>query len=319
MDLEARETRCAMPIEGKTSSLIEEYLYYLGQKKNRSALTLDSYQNDLDQFAAFLAESTSADPCDTDARILSVDTDSAARFVDYLKGQYTPSTLSRKITAVRGLYGYLLSKEKLRSNPFTRVHIKPAKPASLEFLEESHLQQLFDVISGNHWLASRDRAIIAVLYCTGMRIGELLGLRVEDIEPDNAAVHIRTTGRATRVCHLAPWAWHTVERYMSRRPACLNERDVLFVNRDSKPLSARSVRRKLSEYSRRAHLPIEVTPANLRHSCAIHLLRNGADAKAVRDLLGHLSASSIRPYLNCLSDAQNQPSQQPETLEIAVS
>ncbi|MBL7215124.1 MAG: tyrosine-type recombinase/integrase [Phycisphaerae bacterium] len=323
MNAEVRESNTFTQKDSRTGGLIEEYLCYLSEKKNRSASTLDSYKNDLDQFTAFLAELASAGSCGPDSRILNINADSTRRFIDFLNGQYTPSTLNRKITAVRGLYSYLISTARLSANPFARLRIRPVEPTSIEYLEEAHLQQLFDAISGSHWLASRDRAIIAILYSTGMRVGELLGLCADDIDLDNKTMQIRTAGRATRLCHLAAWAWHTVERYMSRRPLSYitdpSQNDVLFINRNGDGLSARSIRRKLTEYSRRANLPVETTPAILRHSCAIHMLRRGADVKAVRNLLGHLSASSIRPYLNYLSEEPNQPAVLSEPVEIAVS
>ena len=139
---------------------------------------------------------------------------------------------------------------------------------------------------------------------------------------DNATVQICAAGKATRLCSLPGWACHTVERYIDYRrlnaSADSKTSTILFVNRDGGPLTARSIRRKLTEYSRRADLPVEATPAVLRHSCAMHMLQHGADVKAVRDLLGHLSASSMRPYLNCLSDGVNQPVSGIEPVEIAA-
>ena len=125
MNTAANESGCFVPENNQTGSLVEEYLCYLDEKKNRSALTLDSYRNDFDQFTAFL---TDAGTGDVNTRILSVDTDGARKFVDYLKAQYTASTLSRKITAVRGLYGYLVSEKRLSANPFADIQLRPAEP-----------------------------------------------------------------------------------------------------------------------------------------------------------------------------------------------
>jgi site-specific recombinase XerD len=286
--------------------LIASYLHYLSEKKNRSALTLDSYQNDLQQFAAFLA-----DPDDVDAAILNADADCARRFIDTLRDRYTPSTRSRKLTALRGFYTYLLSKKRLTANPFAAVRPAPDRAASFEFLEEAHLQRLFDTITSAHWLAARDRAIIAMLYSTGLRVGELVELTPADLGPDCRTVRIHTPGRPTRLGRLPAWAAHAVEQYVARRPqkpdVAGDTSTILFINRDGGPLTARSIRRKLADYSRQAHLPVEATPAVLRHSCAIHLLRAGTDPKIVRDLLGHLSASSIRPYLSYLAADTNPP------------
>ncbi len=291
------------PASTSTAGLVAEYLNYLGNRKNRSELTLDSYKNDLDQFLAFLQ----AAPEEMDIAILALDPDVADRFAGSLKTQYTASTLSRKITAVRGFYGYLLDTQRLTANPFDGIHLRAPEPVDVDYLEEAHLQQLFDAITGSHWLSFRDRAIVAVLYSTGMRVGELLALTHADTDAETSALTIRTPGRATRRCPLPPWAWSTLERYIDRRPAASedstdNASAVLFVNRNGDSLTARSVRRKLCEYSRRAGLPVEATPAVLRHSCAIHMLRRGTDVKAVRRLLGHLSTSSMRPYLACLAE-----------------
>jgi site-specific recombinase XerD len=296
------ETQASHQPQTRQGGLIEDYLHYLRDKKNRSALTLDSYKNDLTQFAAFLA-----DPAGPDAGILSADPDALSRYAASLSDQYTPSTRSRKLTALRGFYSRLVAAGKLRSNPCDALRKAPARAAAFEFLEEAHLQQLFDTIASPNWLASRDRAIIAMLYSTGMRVGELVGLHLADLGPDHHTVRIQTPGRPTRLGHLSDWAAHAVEQYVARRlskSAVPDASAILFVNRDGDPLTARSIRRKLADYSRQAHLPVEATPAVLRHSCAIHLLRAGADPKTVRDLLGHLSASSIRPYLAHLAAAE---------------
>lgn len=304
MNMETKESHGLITHE--QGGLIEDYLRYLGEKKNRSALTLESYRNDLGQFAAFLTDSA-----DADAALLAANADSACRFVDGLKSQYTRSTLNRKITAVRGFYGYLVAAAKVTANPLDPLHTQSARTASFDFLEEARLQQLFDTISGGHWLAFRDRAIVAMLYSTGMRVGELLNCRLDDLDADCETVQIRAAGRPTRLGHLVTWAAQAVKQYIARRPSKDIAEKILFVNRDGNPLTARSIRRKLSDYSRQANLPVEATPAVLRHSCAIHLLRGGADPKTVRDLLGHLSASSIRPYLNYLAARADQPAAEP--------
>lgn len=323
MGAEVNEYKNARVADKHRSSLIGDYLGYLKVKKSRSELTLDSYESDLSQLVAFLAESGGDSFCDADRHILNVDTQLACRFVEFLKRQYTTSTLSRKITAVRRFYCYLFAQQKLHENPFLNIAIQPIPSASLEYLEEEHIQQLFDAISGTDWLASRDRAIVAVLCCTGMRVSELLSLTAGDIDLDSAAVQIHTVAGTTRTGVLPPWALHAVERYIQRRRTKVSEnpmpKDVLFVNCDGGPLTSRSVRRKLAEYSRRANLTIEATPAVLRHSCAIHALRRGADIKAVRRQLGHLSSSSMRPYLDCLYGGRTQPAPLPETIEIAIS
>ena len=302
-------------VEKQGEGLIEEYLCYLGEKKNRSALTLDSYENDLNQFAVFLA--------DRDRGILNVDAQLGERFVEFLNGHYSPSTISRKTTVIRGFYRFLKTAGKIGTNPFYNINIRPVESGSLDFLKEAHLQKLFDIISGHNWLALRDRAIVAILYSTGMRVGELVDITINDIDLENATIQISAAGKVTRLCGLPGWACHTLRRYIDCRGLNASTdpktRSILFVNRDGGALTARSIRRRLAEYSRRAELPVEATPAVLRHSCAMHMLQNGADARDVRNLLGHLSASSMRPYLNRLSEIQDEILSVPESIEISAS
>ncbi len=296
------------------STFISEYLSYLQEKKSRSAMTLESYEKDLSQFLDFLSqrEDSQADMA-PDERIATLTSPMAQQFVDYLMGRsFSVSTIGRKVTAIRGFYKYLLTTGRMDANPFEHTYVPQRHAAQIEYLQPEQLRQLFESINCDRWLGWRDRAIVALLYNTGMRVSDLLSLVPEDLNMENQTVTIHTGGQKSRVCQLQGWVTEAVRTYLERRKHReMSEplkTDRVFINRDGGPLTARSIRRKLKHYSHEANLPIEASPAILRHSCAMHLLADGADAKTVRTQLGHLSASSMRPYLDCLQK-QNAPTE----------
>ncbi len=320
----------------KAGDLTNNYLSYLKEKKNRSAMTLDFYRKDLHQFTDFLTDSHSSPaskppaddrfslPPELDACIFSLDQQKAQRYVDeFLAPNYSPATVTRKITAIRGLYNYLREIHRIDSDPLANIVIPPQdNSADVQYLEDTQLQQLFDAISGDNWLAFRDRAIVALLYCTGIRVSELLSITLKEIDCDRGIVQIRTSGSVVRQCKLPAWAVDVLRQYLEqRRQQCpaSNNQPALFINCDTGPLNARSIRRKLKEYSRRAGLPVEATPATLRHTCAMHMLLRGASVKIVRRILGHMSASSMRPYLKCIDEIQKTSDSMLELVESAIS
>lgn len=300
------------------NDLVDDYLSYLMDKKSRSAMTLDSYTKDISQFLSFLDRENGGQEAISDPAVLSLTAPTAQAFVDSLMAQqFTVSTIGRKATAVRGFYKYLQTTGRIQTNPFAHAYVPQRHAAQIEYLQPRQLYQLLEAIGVANWLALRDQAIVALLYNTGMRVSELLSLTPAQVELERKTVTIHSSGHKTRTCQLQDWVVDTVNRYLESRRTVGNDQtpktDCLFVNRDGGPLTARSIRRKLKHYSRQANLPLEVGPANLRHSCAMHMLIDGADPKTVRAQLGHLSASSMRPYLDCLShqNAPVEPAAQP--------
>lgn len=289
-------------------TLVQDYLVYLRDKKNRSGMTLDSYDKDLEQFVVFLSDS---DEVGVNERILALSSGRAQEFVDDLIArQFTVSTISRKVTAVRGFYRYLQTTGRICQNPFEHAYVPQRHTPQVEYLQPEELSRLFETINGENWLGLRDRAIVALLYNTGMRISELLSLTPAGIDLEEATVVIQLSGQKTRTCQLQGWVVKALSSYLDsrrrRNDGHLPQADGIFVNRDGGQLTARSIRRKLKHYSRQAELPVEAGPAILRHSCAMHMLMDGVEVKAIRAQLGHLSASSMRPYLECLQH-QNAP------------
>jgi integrase/recombinase XerC len=151
------------------------------------------------------------------------------------------------------------------------------------------------------WLGARDRAIMETLYSTGMRVSELVGLNMDDIDFLGEVVHIRGKGKKERIGPISSSALQVIQHYMefrSRRAQSNANFDskVLFVNKHGRRLSTRSVRRKMDKYLKMAGLDPAISPHTLRHSFATHMLNNGADLRSVQELLGHQSLSTTQVY-----------------------
>jgi site-specific recombinase XerD len=294
--------------EDLTSGLVQAYLDYLRDTRNRSAMTLASYTKDLSQFLVFLSSLSEA-AADCDARIVGLDRNTAQQFVDCLMARsFSVATVGRKVAAVRGFYKYLIRTGRCQANPFAMSYVPQRDVPQVEYLSAAQLNQLLAAIDGDSRLGCRDRAMVALLYNTGMRVSELLALTPAAFDLEQGTVTICTRGHKMRVCRLAGWVVGAIRKYLDERDLRgfydAVKTDRMFLNRRGETLTGRSIRRKLSGYSRLAGLPVDVGPAVLRHSCAMHLLLDGADAKTVRDQLGHLSASSVRPYLDSLARRQ---------------
>ena len=307
-------------IAAEESVFIEDYLTWLNERKSRSPSTIDSYRKDLLQLSEQLSGCCRSDsglppvPEQLDLPVVGADEyfivvtpQAAQNYVDWLTDQrFSSSTVNRKITSIRGFFNHLKSRGRVNSNPFTNVYIPQHDLRRPEFLDEDQLGQLFGSISCDCWLGYRDRAIVALLYNTGMRVSELLELAVDDIDEAAGVARIHSAGRKTRTCKLWGRVLEVVCGYLEQRRQRISDKasqtDQMFINRDGGPLTARSVRRKLILYSQQAKIGLEVTPAILRHSCAIHMLQRGASDRAVRRQLGHQSNSSIRPYLKMMKE-----------------
>jgi integrase/recombinase XerC len=272
-------------------------------------------------------------------------------FLGYLhaRGQ-AKSTIARKLTAIRSFLKYLNREGILASNPASLVS-SPKLPQripsflsvqeTLSLLEsadptyqteisdslgfdaispadsEQALQGIQGAIKSNAWISHlldlRDRAILEVLYATGVRVGELVRLRIRDINLEEKTVRIRGKGKKERMVLLGEPAIEALEAYLANRtrfietlpttsvqpfPSKDTEKDPLFLNYKGEPLTDQSVRSILKKYVQRSALSKQITPHSLRHTFATHLLDSGADLRAIQELLGHESLSTTQKYMH---------------------
>jgi integrase/recombinase XerC len=306
-------------------AIFQEFLSYLKFEKRFSEHTAKCYGADLVQFGEFLswrcgdgpaAEVISPDHQEfvtatavaaevgtkVDQLALSAQIDDVRAYLAFLnEKQYSKSTIARKLATLRSFYKFLVKRGRLDSNPVTTIRTPKQEKKLPRFLEYEQVKRLLETPPMDNWLGARDRAIMETLYSTGMRVSELVGLNMDDVDFLGEVVHIRGKGKKERIAPISSSALQVIQHYMefrNRRSQSNPNFDsrVLFVNKHGRRLSTRSVRRKMDKYLKMAGLDPAISPHTLRHSFATHMLNNGADLRSVQELLGHQSLSTTQIY-----------------------
>lgn len=292
--------------------IIHEFLDYLNFEKHFSEHTGKCYHADLEQFCGYLqsgsdnASSGGGVAVQTETQLqqllLAVTTETVRAYIASLNDKnYSKSTIARKLATMRSFYKFLVKRSYLNANPVTAVRTPKQDKKLPKFLEYEQVKKLLETPPSDSWLGARDRAIMETLYSTGVRVSEVVGLNIEDVDFLGEVLHIRGKGKKERLTPIGSSAIQAVQRYMefrNRRAQSNGNFDskVLFVNKHGKRLSTRSVRRKMDKYLKMAGLDPAISPHTLRHSFATHMLNNGADLRSVQELLGHQSLSTTQVY-----------------------
>ncbi len=291
--------------------LVRQFLEYLKLEKHFSNYTVKSYGADLLQFAQFIAGEIGHASANVPAGSLSVEQIdqrqincqplSIREFLAYLYAQnYTKSTTARKLATLRSFYKFLIRRNLTAANPLESIRTPKQEKRLPKCLDLEQVQRLLDAPGDGSLLAARDRAMLEVLYASGVRVSELVDLTMSDLDLQEGILRVRGKGRKDRLTPIGSQAITALQRYFQMRamdPRCQNEHAQLaFLNKHAGPLSTRSVRRKLDKYLLEVGLDPGISPHTLRHSFATHLLNNGADLRSVQELLGHQSLSTTQIY-----------------------
>lgn len=278
---------------------LEHFLDYLTVERGLSPNTTAAYRTDLDQFMQFMAE-----------RHLTawsaVSRDDLVSFLIFLKEKrYANSTVARRTAAIKSLFDYLMAENIVLSNP--TEHLDSPKvdrflPKAISVMQVDELLELPLTTGGPEGL--RDKAMIELLYATGVRVSELVALNVHDV--DLVAQHIRCIGKGNkeRMLPMVGTATTAIEEYLDMGRGQIGrsaEEKALFLNHRGKRLTRQGFWLILKGYAERLGLH-DLTPHTLRHSFATHMLNNGADLRAVQELLGHASISTTQIYTQVSTD-----------------
>jgi integrase/recombinase XerC len=293
------------------SPLVSQFLDYLRLEKHFSDYTVKSYGADLLQFGQFLAGEIGQAHANADAgRMSMTELDCKLReceslaireFLAYLYGQnYTKSTTARKLATLRSFYKFLIRRGIVSLNPLSTIRTPKQEKRLPKCLELEQVQKLLDAPGDGDLLSSRDKAMLEVLYSSGIRVSELVELEMSDIDLQEGILRVRGKGRKDRLTPIGSQAIKAMQRYFEIRASDIRSQGThanrVFLNKHGGPLSTRSVRRKLDKYLMAAGLDRGISPHTLRHSFATHLLNNGADLRSVQELLGHQSLSTTQIY-----------------------
>ena len=292
--------------------LVSQFLDYLKLERHFSDYTVKSYGADLTQFGQYLAgeigrpigaptpEKLAVEQ--VDERAVKCEPLTVREFLAYLYGQnYTKSTTARKLATLRSFYKFLIRRGLVSVNPLSTIRTPKQEKRLPRCLDLEQVQKLLDAPGDADLLSARDKAMLEVLYSSGIRVSELVELETADIDLQEGVLRVRGKGRKDRFTPIGSQAIKAVQRYFEMRNAdvrCQQSRDAarVFLNKHGEALSTRSVRRKLDKYLVAAGLDPGISPHTLRHSFATHLLNNGADLRSVQELLGHQSLSTTQIY-----------------------
>lgn len=272
----------------------ERFYRYLQFEKRFSQHTLTAYKIDLNAFGCFLLDR------------YEIDDVSAARhdmirswLVNLMEEGRSSSTVARKLSVLRTFFRFLLKEGSISSNPVLNIRAPKIKKRLPEFVEESRMNRLQDLPSPqNDFPALRDKLVIETFYQTGMRLSELIALREEDIDIYNSRVRVRGKRRKERIIPFNKAFGGLLQDYLRLKKLTDfdNNPEVLFVKNNGEKLSPHVVYGLVKKYLNMTDTPGKKSPHVLRHTFATHLLNNGADLNAVKELLGHSSLAATQVY-----------------------
>ncbi len=281
--------------------LIERYIQYLQYERNASPHTVRNYRSDLRQFRDFLAPGRPEQRVD----IKHID---ALRIRSYLahlfEREKKKSSIARKLAAVRAFFKFLKRDRILEANPAKEVSTPKLDKRLPRILTEEELNSLLDRLAEAAALGDprmkRDRAILELLYASGLRVSELVGLDLRSVNFGDSIVLVRGKGRKERIVPFGSKAKQALTEYLPLRERILNENHTgeaaLFLNTRGRRLTTRSVDRLVKQYVRTFGPNVKVSPHSLRHAFASHLLSEGADLRAIQEMLGHTSLATTQKY-----------------------
>ena len=276
------------------TEVIEVFEKYLRNDKKASDNTLNSYLRDIRQLAAYLEEETAhnllkADETDLDGYISTL----------RLAGK-SVSTVSRSIASIKCMYTHLVIRQILKHNPALKLVPDKATQKLPEILTSEEIDKLLAQPECIDAKGYRDKAMLELLYATGIRVTELIDLNVSDVNLDAAVIRCSSKGRE-RVIPIYQAAVKAIDDYLLLvRPQMIANQDeqALFVNVSGDRMSRQGFWKIIKYYTKKAKIDKDITPHTLRHSFAAHLLENGADIHAIQEMLGHSDISSTQVYTN---------------------
>jgi integrase/recombinase XerC len=277
------------------------FLHHLRTERNSSPHTLRSYENDLALFLEFLAEVQGVDISLADP--MAVDSKRLRRYSAWLSGrQYAASTVARRLASLRSFFRYHRRQGTLSGDPAGGLR-NPKQPKRLpKLLRVDEIVAFLDQLPTETALGVRDRAMFETLYGGGLRVSELVGLNLDDLDAEQLLVRVRGKGRRERLCPVGPMAFSWLLRWVQLRVPGRAGEPALLLNKFGSRLSARSVGRLLEEHLTAQGLNPAASPHTLRHSFATHLLDRGADLRSVQELLGHRSLATTQIYTHLTSE-----------------
>ena len=281
----------------KRIDIKNNYLDYLKYQKNYSDYTIENYSSDIDEFFVFLDSEL--------INYLDLTYDEIRIYLMRLKEKNDKNvSIDRKLSSLRGFYKYLAGEGYIKNNVFSLVS-GPKKEKKLpRYFEYNELEELFNVPDLSTPTGLRDRLLLEMLYATGVRVGELVNIKVKDIDFSSRSIIILGKGNKERIVTYGEYCSEALEDYLKNGYSNLNIKhiDNLFLNNNGGALTERGVRYILDKIIKRTEIHKNISPHMIRHSFATHLLNEGCDLLSVQKLLGHESIKATQIYTHVTTD-----------------
>ncbi len=267
---------------------VDQFLEYLLVIKKHSDNTIINYRTDILEFSEFVS-----------GNLINITKDDIS---DYLKHLYdnsvSKSSIARKLSSLRSFYDYLVKKEIIDTNYFKMIK-NPKKEGNLpKYVKEEDIDKMFMIPNTRTWIGMRNLVIIRMLYVTGLRVSELVSIKLNDINLNDRTIKILGKGSKERIVVFGNNTKEALLDYLNRgrKEVDISNSPYLFLNKDGKQLSTRYVRVIIDDIIHKASINMHVSPHMLRHTFATGMLNNGADLVSVKDLLGHESLNTTSIY-----------------------
>ena len=273
---------------------IEKFISYLEIEKNYSRHTVLNYKLDLEEFVLYLGA----------AKIESVEYLQLRKYLAELKVKnFQPRTLARKVSSMRSFFKFLVREGYMKNNPASLLMTPKLDRTLPKFLTEEEMVRFIESPATDKEFGLRDRAILELLYSTGIRVSELVGLNLEEVDFIGNIVKVAGKGKKERIVPMGNKSAQAIKDYLDKRQKKSN---ALFFNKNGTRLTDRGVRLIVNKYIAVSSLNRNISPHVFRHSFATHLLNRGADLRAVQELLGHVNLSTTQIYTHLTTEKLKQ-------------
>lgn len=288
------------------TDFIHQFIHFLSAEKNASPHTCRCYQKDLREFEEFLKGQEAQRGSEVDLDWSQVDRLTIRKYLSVLYRKNKKSSIARKLSTLRSFFRYLVREKLVPTNPAKIVSTpKVEKPLPKTLTVDETFQILDSSVSPMEEISDneakvrilRDRAILELLYSSGLRVGELVGLNLKHLNINLEIVRVMGKGRKERIVPVGGKAIEALKSYLESR-GDPDDEEPLFLNSRGGRLTSRSVERLVKKYTRASGIVRKVSPHSLRHSFATHLLDAGADIREIQEMLGHASLSTTQRYIH---------------------
>ena len=279
----------------KLEKLIDEFLTYLRIDKGYSENTINSYKIDLEKFLNF----------NKNINIDTISNDDLKKYVKHLKEEkLNEKSISRNISCLKSFYKFLVIQKYVSKNPSDAIFIPKVKKSLPKILTEEEVLSLLDVDLTDNY-SYRNKAMLELIYATGLRVSELVNLKLEDIDLNQDIVRTMGKGSKERIIPIGDYAKEYLEKYLYEYRGTMlkkNNNEYIFLNNHGKKMSRQGFFKIIKQIAKEKGIKTDLSPHTLRHSFASHLLKYGADLRTIQELLGHSDISTTQIYTHITNE-----------------